>query len=201
MSSLTDEPITNDTLNEKHLDLDDQLPSKIAEAYLVAAMAKHKNNTNNQKNVHIDEMVIPQDTLRGVNISLSIQDYQTKDIGITLQDTNNPQIQIESTWNELILSSCDDKELSNNNEQSALQNEMIQRILNKTTAILNSEIKLLVCGGLEAFHEHNSTRRRLSQMKDLANSRAKECKQLQDSEAQSQLAVSVSFIFKFILKC
>ena len=125
MSSLTDEPITNDTLNEKHLDLDDQLPSKIAEAYLVAAMAKHKNNTNNQKNVHIDEMVIPQDTLRGVNISLSIQDYQTKDIGITLQDTNNPQIQIESTWNELILSSCDDKELSNNNEQSALQNEMI----------------------------------------------------------------------------
>ena len=78
------------------------------------------------------------------------------------------------------------------------QNEIIQKALNETTAILNSEIESLVRDGLEAFHGYDSTRRELSQMNDLADSRAKECKRLQDSEAQSQLAVSVSSIFKFL---
>ena len=196
MSTLTNQPFSDDILNEQHLDLDAQSPSKMAEAYLAAAMVERENNKHNKKTIHADHTITPKDILKGANNSSVAQnEYHNKDIDHSLRNTNDPEIQIESIWNDLAFNDNDEKELSrnDNDEQTVLQNEIIQKALNATTEILHSEIESLVRNGLEAFHGYDSTRRELGQMKDLSDSRAKECKRLQDSEAQSQLAVSVSF--------
>lgn len=168
----------------------DLSPKSMAEAAYTAAVSqiavRHDENNRNRENGNVSND--PNDEIE-IEIDNSFQHKRgVRPTIMEIRSENNNNSEIRKYGGEVDLGTCI-KDIWKSSDFNA------EEKLIETMSLLVGELDSLLQCGLGAFNDLDATTRKLTQAKELADTRSREAQRLQLIDEQSRTSLSVSELF------